>query len=303
MSQKKWAGFDKQRPISLKGAGIQNSWTLFFIFRGLTSSTPLNSCSFQRYRLPSVKASQFFWLTLWLLQCLQHLTTHPWKFLLKLIEYLFMRWSPYYWLYQRLTRKQASSCTLLATRCSLFKGRIILFFWGGGGFFLNLLYNTECQNSFFFCFNIHKYLNLNNMEEGRRLLENSISHQSKSKTMNNMLVTLFLIPRNTVPPGPEVCSRTGDTWDSEDTWPSPGSDTGAGWLPTPRGGSWLTAIHTSVSYLVLQMLIIIGRFFIQEIIMQWYRYQYSQVLEFEQYGGRSLSTGKQHFLSAYKKMV
>ena len=48
------------------------------------------------------------------------------------------------------------------------------------------------------------------------------------------------------------------------------------------------------------MLIIIGRFFIQEIIMQWYRYQYSQVLEFEQYGGRSLSTGKQHFSSAYK---
>ena len=46
--------------------------------------------------------------------------------------------------------------------------------------------------------------------------------------MNNMLVTLFLIPRNTVPPGPEVGSRTGDTWDSEDTWPSPGSDTGAG---------------------------------------------------------------------------
>ena len=61
MSQKKWAGFDKQRPISLKGAGIQNSWTLFFIFRGgHTSSTILNSCSFQRFRTLSVKASLFF---------------------------------------------------------------------------------------------------------------------------------------------------------------------------------------------------------------------------------------------------
>ena len=56
---KKWAGFDRQWPISLKGAGIQNSWRSMKNEKkeqyekmknkvGLTSSTILNSCSFRR---------------------------------------------------------------------------------------------------------------------------------------------------------------------------------------------------------------------------------------------------------------
>ena len=55
MSQEKWAGFDRQWPISLKGAGIQNSWRSMTPPKnekvGHTSSTLLNSCSYQRYRL------------------------------------------------------------------------------------------------------------------------------------------------------------------------------------------------------------------------------------------------------------
>ena len=54
MSQEKWAGFDRQRPLSLKGAGIQNS---------LRSMTPPKN---EKESGCLSKQAHFSWFTLYL---------------------------------------------------------------------------------------------------------------------------------------------------------------------------------------------------------------------------------------------
>ena len=211
--------------------------------------------------------------------------------------------SVHYWLYQRLTRKQASSCTLLATRCSLFKGRIILFFLGGRGIFSKSPLQYRVPKFIFFSV----------------LIFTSIWIWTIWRKVVVYWKTAFFISLKvkqwTTRLSPYFCNTSQHSptwsWGRQQDWWHVGQwgHVAITWewhrsrVTANTTGRFMTDCNTPVSYLVLQMLIIIGRFFIQEIIMQWYRYQYSQVLEFEQYGGRSLSTGKQHFSSAYKKMV